>query len=176
MVRIHAPTSNNASGLDQRQDIGTAAAVRRRARIPPFWLHFVEMFAVMWVGMAAGVGVYLAITGLSSYPQALLHRPVQALLVMAISMALPMAAWMLFRGHGWRNSAEMAAAMIVPAIPFVCLAGLHVISGTACRAYMPLSVVAMIGLMVYRRDAYSMPMPAPWRRHPQPQHRRAPLA
>ena len=168
MVRIHAPTSNNASGLDQRRDMGTAAAVRRRVRIPPFWLHFVEMFAVMWVGMAAGVGVFLAITGLSSYPQGLRLHPVPSLSVMAISMAVPMAAWMLFRGHGWRNSAEMAAAMIVPAIPFVILAGLHVISGTACRAYMPLSIVAMIGLMVYRRDAYSMPMPAPWRRHPQP--------
>jgi len=168
MVRIHVPTSNNASGLDQQRDMGTAAAVRRRVRIPPFWLHFVEMFAVMWVGMAAGVGVYLAITGLSSYPQGLRLHPVPSLSAMAISMALPMAAWMLLRGHGWRNSAEMAAAMIVPAIPFAVLAGLHVISGTACRAYMPLSIVAMIGLMVYRRDAYSMPMPAPWRRHPQP--------
>jgi hypothetical protein len=52
----------------------------------------------------------------------------------------------------------MAAAMIVPAIPFIILAGLHVISGTACRAYMPLSIVAMIGLMIYRWDMYSMPM------------------
>jgi hypothetical protein len=168
MVRIHAPTRNNASGLDQRRDMGTAAAVRRRARIAHFWLHFVEMSAAMCVGMAAGVGVFLAVTGFPSYRQALLHHPVQALLVMAISMALPMAGWMLLRGHGWRNSAEMAAAMIVPAIPFVILAGLHVIGGTACRAYMPLSVVAMIGLMVYRRDAYSMPMPPPWRRHPHP--------
>jgi hypothetical protein len=48
--------------------------------------------------------------------------------------------------------------MIVPAIPFIILAGLHVISGTACRAYMPLSIVAMIGLMIYRWDMYSRPM------------------
>jgi len=116
--------------------------------------------------MAAGVGVFLAITGLSSYSQGLRLHPVPSVSAMAISMALPMAAWMLFRGHGRRNSAEMTAAMIVPAIPFVILAGLHVISGTACRAYMPLSIAAMIGLMVYRRKEYSMPMPAPWRRHP----------
>ena len=172
MVRTYTPTKSNVSGLDQRRDIGTVramlATVRRKVRIPPFWLHFVEMFAVMWVGMAAGVRVYLAITGLSSYSQGLRLDPVPSVSAMAISMALPMAAWMVFRGHGWRNSAEMAAAMIVPAIPFVILAGLDVISGTACRAYMPLSIVAMIGLMVYRRKVYSMPMPAPWRRHPQP--------
>jgi hypothetical protein len=172
MVRTYTPTKNNISGLDQRRDVGTVramlATVRRKVRIPPFWLHFVEMFAAMWVGMVVGVPVYLAITGLSSYSQGLRLHPVPSVSAMAISMALPMAAWMLFRGHGWRNSAEMAAAMIVPAIPFVILAGLGVISGTACRAYMPLSIVAMIGLMVYRRTAYSMPMPAPWRRHPKP--------
>jgi hypothetical protein len=172
MVHIHAPTRSNVARPGPRQQVSTAhpasATVRRKIRISPFWLHFLEMFAAMWVGMAAGVGVFLAITGLSSYSQGLRLDPVPSVSVMAISMAVPMAAWMLFRGHGWRNSAEMAAAMIVPAIPFVILAGLHVISGTACRAYMPLSIVAMIGLMVYRRAAYSMPIPAPWRRHPQP--------
>lgn len=168
MVRIQAPTRNNVSGLDQRRDISAAAAGRRKVRISPFWLHFLEMVAAMWIGMAAGVPIFLAIMGLSSYSQGLRLHPVPSVSAMAISMALPMAAWMLFRGHGWRNSAEMAAAMIVPAIPFVIMAGLHIISGTACRAYMPLSIVAMIGLMVYRRAAYSMPMPALWRRHPQP--------
>jgi hypothetical protein len=170
MVRTGTPIRSSNSGLDQRH-IGTGhaglATVRRRVRIPPFWLHFVEMFAAMWVGMAAGVRVFLAITGLSSYSQGLRLHPVPSLSAMAISMAVPMAGWMLLRGHGWRNSAEMAAAMIVPAIPFIILAGLGAISGTACRAYMPLSIVAMIGLMVYRRKVYSMPMPL-WRRHPQP--------
>lgn len=172
MVHSHTPTRRNVSRPGQPRRTRTAhpasAAVRRRVRISPFWLHFLEMFAAMWVGMAAGVAVFLAITGLSSYSQGLRLDPVPSVSAMAISMAVPMAAWMLFRGHGWRNSAEMAAAMIVPAIPFVVLAGLHVISGTACRAYMPLSIVAMIGLMVYRRAAYSLPMPAPWRRRPQP--------
>jgi hypothetical protein len=172
MTRTQIPIRSNISRPDQRQQVSIAppasVPVRRRVRIPPFWLHLVEMFAAMWVGMAAGVPIFLAIAGLSSYSQGLRLHPVPSLSAMAISMAVPMAAWMVFRGHGWRNSAEMAAAMIVPAIPFVILAGLHVISGTACRAYMPLSIVAMIGLMVYRRNAYSMPMPAPWRRHPRP--------
>ena len=72
---------------------------------------------------------------------------------------------MLFRGHGWRNSAEMAAAMLVPAIPFIILCSLHALTGgPANGAYMMLSTLAMIGLMVYRRDVYSTPMRWRWSR------------
>lgn len=141
-----------------------AVAVGRRARLLHFGLHFVEMSAAMGVGMAVGMPIYRAVAGISSAQQYRLH-PMPSVTAMALTMALPMAGWMLLRGHGWRNSAEMAAAMIVPAIPFIILAGLHVISGTACRAYMPLSIVAMIGLMIYRWDIYSMPMRDLWRGH-----------
>jgi hypothetical protein len=127
MARTHTPTRSNISRPDQRRQVSTAqptsVAVRRKVRISPFWLHLVEMFAAMWVGMAAGIGVYLVITGLSSYSQGPRLHPVPSVSAMAISMAVPMAAWMFFRGHRWQNSAEMAAAMIVPAIPFVILAG-----------------------------------------------------
>lgn len=171
MVRIHAPVKSNIFRPAQDQ-VSTAhpasLAVSHNRRIVTFVLHFLEMFAAMVVGMVIGVRIYLAIAGLSSYSEGLRLNPVPTLCAMAISMALPMAAWMIFRGHGWRNSAEMAAAMIVPAIPFVILAGLHVISGTACRPYMPLSILAMLGLMIFRWDAYSTPMPALWRQHPRP--------
>ena len=76
-------------------------------------------------------------------------------------MTVPMVAWMLFRGHGRRNSAEMGAAMLVPAIPFIVLCALHVLAGsTAAGVYMVVSTLAMLGLMVYRRHVYSMAMPA----------------
>jgi hypothetical protein len=146
------------------RDTGIAVAVGRRARLLHFGLHFVEMLVAMGVGMAVGMPIYRAVAGISSAEQYRLY-PVPSVSAMALTMALPMAGWMLLRGHGWRNSAEMAAAMIVPAIPFIILAGLHVISGTACRAYMPLSIVAMIGLMIYRWDVYSMPMRGLWRGH-----------
>ncbi len=158
MVHIHVPTRNNVSGLDQRRDAGTAVVVARRMRISHLWLHFLEMFAAMWVGMAVGVAVYVPVAGFPSYRQALLRYPVEALLVMAFSMTVPMVGWMLFRGHGWRNSAEMAAAMLVPAVPFVLLAGFHVTRGLSSCPYMMLSVLAMLGLMFHRRDVYSMPM------------------
>jgi hypothetical protein len=164
MVRTQTHIRSDASGLGQRRDMGTAVAVRRRVPSWTFWRHFLEMFAAMWVGMVAGVAVYLAVTGFPSYRQALLHQPVEALLVMAVSMTLPMAGWMLFRGHGWRNTAEMSGAMLVPAVPFVFLAGLHVTRGVSSCVYMMLSVLAMLGLMFYRRDVYSMPMRGLWRR------------
>ncbi len=172
MARTYTPDRNNTSGHHQRDDTGTGhavpAAVRRAVRIPPFWQHFLEMFAAMWIGMAAGRPVFLAITGLSSTSEASRLYPAQSVLCMALSMTVPMAAWMLIRGHGWRNSAEMAAAMLVPAIPFIILCSLHLLGGgPANGVYMMLSTLAMIGLMAYRRDVYSMPMPLR-RRHPQP--------
>ncbi|HEX6514216.1 MAG TPA: hypothetical protein VF049_01470 [Nocardioidaceae bacterium] len=169
MIGIHVPSRDNIARPDQHwvsTDPSASVAISHKRRIAAFSVHFVEMAAAMAVGMAAGVPIYLSIAGVSSYSEGLRLNPVPALCAMALSMAVPMAAWMLFRGHGRRNAAEMAAAMIVPAIPFAILAGLHVISGAACRPYMPLSIVAMIGLMLYRWDAYSTPMPAPWR-HPQ---------
>jgi hypothetical protein len=165
MVRTQTPTRRNLSGAGQQRAMGAGYASTRKARIAHFGLHFVEMLAAMAVGMAAGMPIYRAIAGVSSTDQAYRLYPVPTVSAMALTMAVPMAGWMLLRGHGWQNSAEMAAAMLVPAIPFIILAGLGVISGTACRAYMPLSIVAMIGLMVYRWDVYSMPMRGLWHGH-----------
>ncbi len=165
MARTYTP-GNNVPGLNQRRDTGTRHAIltplRHKVRISPFWRHFLEMFAAMMIGMMAGKPVFLAITGLSSTAQAGRLYPWQSVLGMGLSMTVPMVAWMLFRGHGRRNSAEMAAAMLVPAVPFIILCALHVLEGSkAAGVYMVVSTLAMLGLMVYRRAVYSMPMPGP---------------
>lgn len=172
MVRTHTSFRANIPDLDERRDTGTHRAilttVRHKVRISPFWRHFLEMFAAMWIGMAVGRPVFLAITGLSSTAQASRLYPAQSVLSMGLSMTLPMVAWMLFRGHGWRNSTEMSAAMLVPAVPFIILCSQHVLAGgTANGVYMVLSTLAMLGLMLYRRDVYSMPMPGLLHRRPQ---------
>jgi hypothetical protein len=171
MARTYTPTRSNISGLDQRRDTGTRRAIlttlRHKVRIPPFWRHFLEMFAAMMLGMMAGKPVFLAITGVSSTAQAGRLYPWQSVLGMGLSMTVPMVAWMLFRGHGRRNSAEMGAAMLVPAVPFIILCALHVLEGsTAVGIYMVLSTLAMLGLMAYRRAVYSMPMPGLLHRRP----------
>jgi hypothetical protein len=50
----------------------------------------------------------------------------------------------------------MAAAMIVPALPIVACQLSHLVSDDVGRAYMPVSLVAMIALIVYRRSEYRM--------------------
>ena len=52
----------------------------------------------------------------------------------------------------------MAAAMVLPAVPFLCLVWFHVTNSAQCGAYCAVTIVAMLGLMFYRRDVYSMPM------------------
>jgi hypothetical protein len=61
---------------------------------------------------------------------------------------------MRYRRHNWRSSSEMAAAMVVPAIPLICLRLLDVISGPICGLYCLVTVVAMVALMLYRRSDY----------------------
>jgi len=76
-----------------------------------FTWHFIEMYIAMGVGMAAlAIGL-----GLLGYGNLGKRLPEFYALVMAISMVIPMAAWMRFRmGHGWSRTTEMSAAMIIP--------------------------------------------------------------
>jgi hypothetical protein len=48
----------------------------------------------------------------------------------------------------------MAAAMIAPVLPFLCLKIGHVITGPVAGPYMGASMLAMIALIVYRRREY----------------------
>ena len=52
----------------------------------------------------------------------------------------------------------MAAVMVVPVIPFLCLVWFDVTKSAQCGAYCALTVVAMLALMRYRRAEYSMQM------------------
>ena len=69
---------------------------------------------------------------------------------------------------GWKNSYEMAAVMILPVIPFLCLVWFDVTKSAQCGAYCLVAIAAMLGLMLYRRDEYSMKMAPPVARPWQP--------
>lgn len=80
--------------------------------------------------------------------------------LMGVFMAAPMVAWMLYRGHSWRDGGEMTAAMLVPMLAPVALVKLGVaVPGPSEGSLMMLSHVAMIGgmvaLMIYRLDRYA---------------------
>ena len=128
-----------------------------KPHVRPSWFHFtrhlVEMFLAMMAGMM--VGAFLLATALgTSVAEARREHAVAWVVVMAFDMTIPMVAVMLYRGHSWRSAGEMAAAMIVPALPIVACLVSEVVSGDVGRAYMPVSMVAMIALIVYRRSEY----------------------
>ena len=76
-----------------------------------FIWHYFEMM------LAMGVGAYLFELLVREMPTSTRYsiglRPGTFLYISGISLAmmLVMIAWMIVRGHGWRHSAEMAAAM-----------------------------------------------------------------
>jgi hypothetical protein len=123
-----------------------------------FWRHFLEMLAVMLVGMFVAGYILVRASGFSTWNDTIAAYPTLSLLVMAAGMSLPMVTWMLFRGMGGRNSSEMAAAMILPVVPFLLLVWFGITKSPLCGGYCAASVVAMLGLMLYRRDAFSMAM------------------
>lgn len=138
---------------DSGQQSAAVGLRRDRSRLH-FLLHFAEMMIAMMIGMAIGVGIFVAIVGVT-YAQSRHEYPTAALLVMAVSMTIPMVAWMRLRRHTWRNSMEMGAAMMLPAVPFLVLLWCHVTQVALTGPYMAVSVVAMLALMLYRWEVYS---------------------
>jgi hypothetical protein len=131
---------------------------QRRRHISPFWRHFLQMLAAMVVGMIGTGAVFLSVVGLKTWEAVTIQYPTQALLAMAGGMTAPMVAWMLYRGMGWKNTYEMAAAMVLPVIPFLLLVWFDVTKSAACGVYCAVMVLAMLALMFYRRGEYSKEM------------------
>lgn len=130
-----------------------AAQATRMWRRSHLVRHLIEMYLAMQVGMTLGPLVFAAVLG-ASVGESRQQRPVAFLLVMALSMTVPMVAWMLHRGHSWRRAGEMAVVMIAPALPLIALTAGEVTTGSGCGAYMTVSTIAMIALIVYRRGEY----------------------
>jgi hypothetical protein len=161
MVKQQIPAHDHLSTIERERRIRTLRVVpgkRRKGRVSPFWRHFLQMLAAMVVGMIGTGAVFLSIVGLKTWDEVTTEYPTQALLAMAVGMTAPMVAWMLDRRMGWRNSFEMAAAMVLPVILFLCLVWFGVTNSAACGAYCAVMVVAMLALMLYRRSEYSKEM------------------
>jgi hypothetical protein len=118
-----------------------------------FVRHLVEMTVAMMIGMPLGRALFAAIYG-SASNEAVRQHDIAWTLLMALAMTMPMVAVMLYRGHSRRSAGEMAAAMIAPVLPFLCLKIGHVITGPVAGPYMGASMLAMIALIVYRRREY----------------------
>jgi flagellar biosynthetic protein FliP len=112
--------------------------------------HYVEMVVAMVVGMV----VLGPVWGLlwPSYGD----RLEVMVLVMATDMAIGMAAWMRFRGHAWRGTLEMCAAMYVPFLLLLPPYWAGMVSGdVVMTAGHVLMLPAMALVMWWRRSEYA---------------------
>ena len=116
-----------------------------------FTRHFVEMVVAMFLGMVVLGGpalLALDVVG-SGWDQLEADAPAVLFLGMAVTMTVPMVAWMRHRGHSWRLGAEMSGAMFVPALAVIACYWLGGVTaepmcGIACAAMLPAMVVAML--------------------------------
>jgi hypothetical protein len=124
--------------------------------VQAFARHLVEMLLAMIVGMSIlGLvdSAILRALGLGTLRQ----LPLVDLAIMSVEMTVPMAGWMAFRGHAARDTVEMGLAMILPAGALVVSGGIGAVGPMdAEMAYHPLMLIAMVGLMVARRDVYAV--------------------
>ncbi len=108
----------------------------------------------MVVGMIASAAVFLIIVQMT-WDEATRQRPTASLLVIAAGTSIPMASWMLHRGMGRRNTAKMAAAMLLPVSPFLGLVWLGITESALFGPYCISAIVAMLALMLHRRSHYA---------------------
>jgi hypothetical protein len=124
-----------------------------------FIRHYVEMVIAMLVGMFVLGGAVVALLAALGVDVGELYddAPPVVVLGMALSMTVPMVAWMRHRGHGWAPAREMAAAMFVPAIAAIVLYWAGTIDDT--DTLMAIEHVAMfpamLAVMLLRRSEYA---------------------
>jgi hypothetical protein len=114
------------------------------------------MWFAMFVGMAGFVALRFALSaqGMSGLPE---PASVEFQVTMALFMATPMAAWMRFRGCGWRECVAMSAAMLLPTAAVV---GSSALALSGAQVWLEgnqhvLMLVAMLTFMIYRREHYT---------------------
>lgn len=123
-----------------------------------FLRHFLEMVAAMMIGMAVLGLVVRAVLSTLGYPEGLRPYPELSATAMTLEMTLPMAAWMLYRGHRPAIVGEMTGAMIAPVVGVVALCLVHVLPSSSAPTLAHVAMYpAMLGAMVYRRTEYTLP-------------------
>lgn len=156
----------NACGATR---IGAAALLRRMTSMahhampptarPVAWRTFSKHFFGMLWPMAAGCAV-ACVGAFALLRVDLSYVPTGIAFSLAATglMTAPMAAWMRLRmGHSWRSTAEMSAWMFAPLVVLVPYAMGFVPGLALCPLLCGGMVVAMLGVMLVRRDEYATP-------------------
>jgi hypothetical protein len=130
-----------------------------RASTRHFVRHYVEMVIAMFLGMAIlGVPAGWALSAMGSSWSALNDdAPALMLLGMAVTMTVPMVAWMRYRGHGWRANTEMSASMFLPTFAVIALLGAGVVTdiGVLLVVEHVAMLLSMLAAMLLRPAEYT---------------------
>jgi hypothetical protein len=120
-----------------------------------FVRHYVEMVVAMFLGMGLlALPVQWALGAAGTSPSELSHEAM--FLGMAVEMTVPMVAWMRYRGHAWRPSGEMAAAMLLPTFAAIALLRADVAEyGVLMGAEHVAMLLCMLGAMLLRPAEYT---------------------
>jgi hypothetical protein len=121
-----------------------------------FIRHYVEMVVAMFAGMFVLGGAAVLLLGLDSN-RLFDDAPELGLTGMAITMTVPMVAWMRHRGHGWGASWEMSASMFAPTFLAIALLWTGTLdSGHAAMGIQHVVMFpAMLAVMFLRLDEYT---------------------
>jgi hypothetical protein len=124
-----------------------------------FARHYVQMVVAMLLGMFVLGGLGAVLLGLAGIDTGDWHSdaPALMLLSMAVTMSVPMVAWMRHRGHGWAPCWEMTASMLLPTFGAIALLALGLVEdgGTLMLIQHVVMFPAMLAVMLLRRDEYS---------------------
>ena len=122
-----------------------------------FIRHYAEMVAAMFLGMIVlGLPAEGALVAAGTSTSDLRDSaPAVVLLGMAVTMTVPMVAWMRYRGHGWRPSAEMSASMFLPTFAAIGLLGAGMEFGTAMGLEHAVMFPSMLAAMLIRPSEYT---------------------
>jgi hypothetical protein len=137
---------------------GRLTMLRRGSPTRNFLRHYGEMVIAMFLGMLVLGLPLLGLVGLLGVSTTEMEdrAPAVVLLGMPVVMTIPMVAWMRYRGHAWRPSMEMAAAMFVPSFGAI---GLMAIGASDFDSALVIEHVAMLlsmlALMLFRWNEYA---------------------
>ncbi len=118
-----------------------------------FGRHYLEMCIAMCIGVAVTSFLLRSVADVRG-TDLRQEWPLLSLLVISIGITVPMAAWMRFRGMGWRPILEMSVAGI-GAVLVVAWFGLISASGVKVGTVCGVACVAMFGAMLFRLDMYT---------------------
>lgn len=122
-----------------------------------FLLHFLELQIPMGLGALVCYLVVRLISASSSF--ATTYYPGTFLFAVGdvFFLSVPVGAWVLVRGQGWRHSLEIAVAMIAPVASIMLLGPLTAYDYLTwlLTAGYPAMCLGMLVYMFYRRDRFT---------------------